>query len=85
MSTRDEGCAVVTGGTRGIGAAVADALRERGWNVATLSRNGADLQADVSRPRGRRARVRRGRASASGRSTCSSTTPGNAATASPSA
>jgi 3-oxoacyl-[acyl-carrier protein] reductase len=50
MSTRDEGCAVVTGGTRGIGAAVADALRERGWKVATLSRNGADLQADVSDP-----------------------------------
>ena len=50
MSTRDEGCAVVTGGTRGIGAAVADALRERGWTVATLSRNGADLQADVSDP-----------------------------------
>jgi 3-oxoacyl-[acyl-carrier protein] reductase len=27
---------------------VADALRERGWNVATLSRNGGDLEADVS-------------------------------------
>ena len=50
MSARDGGCALVTGGTRGIGAAVADALRERGWNVATLSRNGGDLQADVSDP-----------------------------------
>jgi len=48
MSAPDGGCALVTGGTRGIGAAVADALRERGWNVATLSRNGGDLQADVS-------------------------------------
>ena len=48
MSAPDGGCALVTGGTRGIGAAVADALRERGWNVATLSRNGGDLKADVS-------------------------------------
>jgi 3-oxoacyl-[acyl-carrier protein] reductase len=48
MSAPDGGCALVTGGTRGIGAAVADALRERGWNVATLSRNGGDLEADVS-------------------------------------
>ncbi len=50
MSAPDGGCALVTGGTRGIGAAVADALRERGWNVATLSRNGGDLRADVSGP-----------------------------------
>jgi NAD(P)-dependent dehydrogenase (short-subunit alcohol dehydrogenase family) len=50
MSAPDGGCAVVTGGTRGIGAAVADTLRERGWNVATLSRNGGDLRADVSDP-----------------------------------
>jgi NAD(P)-dependent dehydrogenase (short-subunit alcohol dehydrogenase family) len=50
MSAPDGGCALVTGGTRGIGAAVADALRERGWNVATLSRNGGDLRADVSDP-----------------------------------
>jgi NAD(P)-dependent dehydrogenase (short-subunit alcohol dehydrogenase family) len=50
MSAPDGGCALVTGGTRGIGAAVADALRARGWNVATLSRNGGDLQADVADP-----------------------------------
>jgi 3-oxoacyl-[acyl-carrier protein] reductase len=50
MSAPDGGCALVTGGTRGIGAAVAEALRERGWSVATLSRNGGDLQADVSDP-----------------------------------
>ena len=52
MSSRDNGgCALVTGGTRGIGAAVVDALRERGWTVATLSRNGGgDLRADVGDP-----------------------------------
>jgi NAD(P)-dependent dehydrogenase (short-subunit alcohol dehydrogenase family) len=49
MSGR-EGCAVVTGGSRGIGAAIAERLREGGWTVATLSRNGADVQADVSNP-----------------------------------
>jgi 3-oxoacyl-[acyl-carrier protein] reductase len=47
MSTHD-GCALVTGGSRGIGAAIADRLRDGGWTVATLSRNGADVQADVA-------------------------------------
>jgi NAD(P)-dependent dehydrogenase (short-subunit alcohol dehydrogenase family) len=42
-----EGCALVTGGTRGIGAAIADALRADGWRVATLARSGGDVQADV--------------------------------------
>ena len=47
----ERGCALVTGGTRGIGAAVAGALRARGWTVATLSRNGGgDLRADVGDP-----------------------------------
>jgi 3-oxoacyl-[acyl-carrier protein] reductase len=45
------GCALVTGGTRGIGAAIADVLRARGFTVATLSRNGGgDLRADVADP-----------------------------------
>jgi NAD(P)-dependent dehydrogenase (short-subunit alcohol dehydrogenase family) len=50
MSAHDGGCALVTGGSRGIGAAIADRLRDAGWNVATLSRNGADVRADVSNP-----------------------------------
>src|SRR5207302_221081 len=50
VSARDYGCALVTGGTRGIRAAVAVALRGRGWKVVTLSRNGGDVQADVADP-----------------------------------
>jgi 3-oxoacyl-[acyl-carrier protein] reductase len=44
----DGGCALITGGSRGIGAAVAERLRAEGWPVATLARNGGDVQADVS-------------------------------------
>jgi NAD(P)-dependent dehydrogenase (short-subunit alcohol dehydrogenase family) len=50
MSARDDGCVLVTGGSRGIGAAIAQRLRTDGWNVATLSRNGADVRADVADP-----------------------------------
>jgi NAD(P)-dependent dehydrogenase (short-subunit alcohol dehydrogenase family) len=39
------GCAVVTGGTRGIGAAVARRLHDDGWTVATLGRStGCDVR-----------------------------------------
>jgi NAD(P)-dependent dehydrogenase (short-subunit alcohol dehydrogenase family) len=41
------GCALVTGGTRGIGAAIADSLEQEGWKVARLGRSGGDVQADV--------------------------------------
>jgi NAD(P)-dependent dehydrogenase (short-subunit alcohol dehydrogenase family) len=43
-----DGCALVTGGNRGIGAAIADSLRADGWNVVTMARSGGDIRADVS-------------------------------------
>jgi 3-oxoacyl-[acyl-carrier protein] reductase len=48
LSAHEDGVAVVTGGSRGIGAAIAERLRSDGWRVVTLSRNGADYSADVA-------------------------------------
>jgi 3-oxoacyl-[acyl-carrier protein] reductase len=41
---------VVTGGTRGIGAAIAGMLAQEGARVLTVSRHGADVELDVTAP-----------------------------------
>lgn len=47
-SPESRGCAVVTGGTRGIGLAIAERLRTDGYTVATLARTGGDVAVDVA-------------------------------------
>lgn len=50
MSAPEGAVALVTGGTRGIGAAIVQRLKADGRTVVALGRSGGDVQADVSDP-----------------------------------
>ena len=49
--------AIITGGTRGIGRAIADALAQEGCNVGICARNGEEVRAAVEELSGRGVRV----------------------------
>jgi NAD(P)-dependent dehydrogenase (short-subunit alcohol dehydrogenase family) len=50
MPRPDDRVALVTGGSRGIGRAIAQRLREDGFETVTLGRTSGDVQADVGDP-----------------------------------